>query len=77
MSNKSVMISRLSRASCTLQIAGQDSGASHLLLRELELNVAHYVREARAVGANEVEIDNAIQAGAERADLLKRTSLAA
>lgn len=70
--NKSTALSCLSRASCTLQIAGHDSGASHLLLRELEREMSSRVREARGQGASEVEVDNAIVAGAVQADSLRR-----
>jgi hypothetical protein len=47
------------------------------LLRELEREVATWVKVARNQGASEVELDSAIMAGYEQAVALRQTALAA
>ena len=69
---KTLTLSHLARASCTLQIAAQDSGASHLLLQQLEGEMSKRVTEARASGATDHEVEASMVTGAREAYALQR-----
>jgi len=75
--SKQQALRHLSRSCTTLQIAGHDHGASHLLLQELERGLASRVVEARNHGADEQEVDRAIMAGVNRAQALRARAIAA